>query len=117
MCAGIAADWTDISGKEGVRIPDKSIFMLTRHDCDVFQFGAAFQGISLHAAAIGINEVTSFPDGGVDQVITDVEDLISSEIILKDELTTIILPAIFVMSFFIYIIKMHSSHYFRCLNF
>ena len=63
MCAGIAADWTDISGKEGVRIPDKSFFMLTCHDCDVFQFGAACQGISLHAAAIGINEVTSRGQG------------------------------------------------------
>ena len=63
MCAGIAADWTDISGKEGVRIPDKSVFMLTRHDCDVFQFGAAFQGISQHAAAIGINKVTSWGQG------------------------------------------------------
>lgn len=63
MCAGIAADWTDISGKEGVRIPDKPFFMLTRHDCDVFQFGAAFQGISQHAAAIGINKVTSWGQG------------------------------------------------------
>ena len=32
-------------------------------------------------ASTGINEVASFPEGGVDQVIAEVEDLISSEII------------------------------------
>ena len=86
-------------------------------EADVLTWNGFGRAAAPSGASTGINEVTSFPDGGVDQVITDVEDLISSEIILKDELTTIILPAIFVMSFFIYIIKMHSSHYFRCLNF
>ena len=42
MCAGIAADWTDISGKEGVRIPDKSLFMLcllyTSLDADLLRW-------------------------------------------------------------------------------
>lgn len=63
MCAEIAADRADISGKETGSISDKSVFMITRHDCDVFQFGAAFQGISQHAAAIGINKVTSWGQG------------------------------------------------------
>ena len=50
-------------------------------EADVLTWNGFGRAAAPSGASTGINEVTSFPDGGVDQVITDVEDLISSEII------------------------------------
>jgi enolase len=50
-------------------------------EADVLTWNGFGRAAAPSGASTGVNEVTSFPEGGVDQVINEVEDLISSEII------------------------------------
>ncbi len=50
-------------------------------EADVLTWNGFGRAAAPSGASTGINEVASFPEGGVDQVIAEVEDLISSEII------------------------------------
>lgn len=50
-------------------------------EADVLTWNGFGRAAAPSGASTGVNEVQSFPDGGVDQVVNDVEDLISSEII------------------------------------
>ncbi|AWX31895.1 phosphopyruvate hydratase [Methanosphaera sp. BMS] len=50
-------------------------------EADVLTWNGFGRAAAPSGASTGINEVASFPEGGVDQVINEVEDLISSEII------------------------------------
>ena len=50
-------------------------------EADVLTWNGFGRAAAPSGASTGVNEVTSFPDGGVDQVVNDIEDLISSEII------------------------------------
>ncbi len=50
-------------------------------EADILTWNGFGRAAAPSGASTGINEVASFPEGGVDQVIAEVEDLISSEII------------------------------------
>lgn len=50
-------------------------------EADVLTWNGFGRAAAPSGASTGVNEVASFPEGGVDKVINDVEDLISSEII------------------------------------
>lgn len=50
-------------------------------EADVLTWNGFGRAAAPSGASTGVNEVASFPEGGVDQVIAEVEDLISSEII------------------------------------
>ncbi|MBE6493746.1 MAG: phosphopyruvate hydratase [Methanosphaera stadtmanae] len=50
-------------------------------EVDVLTWNGFGRAAAPSGASTGVNEVQSFPDGGVDRVISEVEDLISSEII------------------------------------
>ena len=50
-------------------------------EADVLTWNGFGRAAAPSGASTGVNEVSSFPDGGVDRVIEDIEDLISSEII------------------------------------
>lgn len=50
-------------------------------EADILTWNGFGRAAAPSGASTGVNEVASFPEGGVDQVIAEVEDLISSEII------------------------------------
>ena len=50
-------------------------------EADVLTWNGFGRAAAPSGASTGVNEVVSFPDGGVDRVVEDIEDLISSEII------------------------------------
>ncbi len=50
-------------------------------EADILTWNGFGRAAAPSGASTGVNEVASFPEGGVDQVIEEVEDLISSEII------------------------------------
>lgn len=50
-------------------------------EADILTWNGFGRAAAPSGASTGVNEVASFPEGGVDQVIDEVEDLISSEII------------------------------------
>ena len=50
-------------------------------EADILTWNGFGRAAAPSGASTGINEVVSFPEGGVNQVIEEVEDLISSEII------------------------------------
>ena len=50
-------------------------------EADILTWNGLGRAAAPSGASTGVNEVASFPEGGVDQVIDEVEDLISSEII------------------------------------
>jgi enolase len=50
-------------------------------EADILTWNGFGRAAAPSGASTGVNEVASFPEGGVNQVIEEVEDLISSEII------------------------------------
>ncbi len=50
-------------------------------EADILTWNGFGRAAAPSGASTGVNEVQSFPEGGVDQVVNEVEDLISSEII------------------------------------
>ncbi|MDO5850966.1 MAG: phosphopyruvate hydratase [Methanobacteriaceae archaeon] len=50
-------------------------------EADVLTWNGFGRAAAPSGASTGINEVASFPEGGVDKVVTEIEDIISSEII------------------------------------
>ncbi len=53
-------------------------------EADILTWNGFGRAAAPSGASTGVNEVTSFPEGGVDEVVDEVEDLISSEIIGMD---------------------------------
>jgi enolase len=50
-------------------------------EADVLTWNGFGRAAAPSGASTGVNEVTSFPEGGVDHVVNEIEDMISSEII------------------------------------